>query len=131
VNSNSPKLLLARPVEIICRRVAAAVLPSKLAMIKAVLIATVIVAGLHLVSPLSPETQNGLFLTQVIWAFGLGIAYACILAEFRTLIPLIVLVYIIKAFFEVSVGGLGASPLTGIFWGARFFGLPPAGMVIL
>jgi membrane protease YdiL (CAAX protease family) len=117
--------------EIILRGVIVAVLLARFAKRKTVLVSAGLFAGLHLLNMLNREAQRAWVLCQVIWAFGLGLMYVYILVEWRSLFPLILLHYLINALVGVWFRGLDTRTLISGLYGIPFFGLLPAGLVML
>lgn len=117
--------------EIILRGVIVSVLLTRFAKKRTVLISAGLFAGLHLLNMLNPEAHGAWVLCQVIWAFGLGIMYAYVLVEWRSLIPLIILHYLINALVGVWFSGLNTQTLNSGLYGIFFFGLLPAGLAML
>lgn len=117
--------------EIILRGVIVAVLLTRLPKKKTILVSAGVFAGLHLLNMLNPEAEKAWVLCQVIWAFGLGIMYASLLVEWRSLYPLIILHYLINALVGVWFRGLDTRTLNSGLYGILFFGLLPAGLSML
>ena len=117
--------------EIILRGVVVAVLLISLPKKKTIFVSASIFAALHLLNVLNPEAEKAWVLCQAIWAFGLGIMYAYILVEWRSLYPLIILHYLINALVGVWFRGLDAQNLNSGLYGIPFFGLIPAGLAML
>ncbi len=129
--SDSRSIIAGIFEEIILRGVIVAILLAKYTKKRTILISAGVFAGLHLLNMLNPEAQRAWVLCQVIWAFGLGIMYAYILVEWRSLLPLIILHYLINALVGVWFSGLDTQTLNSGLYGILFFGLLPAGLAVL
>ncbi|UCF69309.1 MAG: CPBP family intramembrane metalloprotease [Acidobacteriota bacterium] len=98
---------------------------------RTVLISAAIFAGLHALNLLNPRVDSVWVVCQVVWAFGLGVMYAEIYLLVRSLLPVILIHYLVNASVGVWFQGLDAqTPVTGLY-GVVFFGLLPAGLSFL
>jgi membrane protease YdiL (CAAX protease family) len=117
--------------EILFRGVIVTILLGVFPSLRAVLISAVIFGGLHLLNLANPEYATVWVLAQSVWAFGLGLIYACLFVTTRTIWPLILLHYLINSLVGVWLRGPDGQDATSALYGIIFFGLLPAGLAIL
>jgi len=99
--------------------------------VRAVVIGAAVFAGLHLLNMFNPEHSAIWVAAQTIWAFGLGLMYAYLFVATRTIVPLIVIHYLINGMVGVWLRGLDGQDVTSALYGIPFFGLLPAGLAVL
>lgn len=112
--------------EIVFRGVVIGILIQKVIPRKAVLISAIVFAFIHGLNALNPEVPLIWALSQVIWAFTLGILYGTILIKFRSVIPCILLHITINAMVGVWFVGLDKMTAESALWNIPFYGLLPA-----
>ncbi|MFH1277318.1 MAG: CPBP family intramembrane glutamic endopeptidase [Candidatus Eisenbacteria bacterium] len=117
--------------EIVMRGVIVTLLLGVFSRLKAVVVSAAIFAGLHLLNMLNPESSTVWVLAQAMWAFGLGVMYAYLFITTRTILPLILIHYLLNGTVSIWFRGLDGQDLTSALFGIPFFGLLPAGIAIL
>jgi membrane protease YdiL (CAAX protease family) len=117
--------------ELVFRGVIVTLLLGILPRVRAVVIGAAVFAGLHLLNIFNPEYSTVGVAAQTIWAFGLGLMYAYLFVATRTIVPLIVIHYLINGMVGVWLRGLDGQDVTSALYGIPFFGLLPAGLAVL
>lgn len=118
--------------EIIFRGVILTLLLDKLSENKAILISAIAFAGIHLLNLLNPNHQGMIWiLAQVTWAFALGVMYAYLVIRINSILPAIILHYLINALTGVWLTIPQGQIAILILYHLVFFGILPAGLMIL
>jgi membrane protease YdiL (CAAX protease family) len=116
--------------EILWRGIILTVLLVKYSELKSILISSAIFGGIHILNLGNPEQQTFWVLSQVIWAFGLGIMYAYLTIKSNSIWVPIVLHYLINAFVGVWFISSDNMDLTYYLYSIVFFGVLPALIVV-
>ena len=100
--------------------------------LKAVVVSAGIFGGLHLLNLTNPGANTVWVLAQVVWAFGLGIMYAYLFITTRSILPGMLIHYLMNATVNIWFWGpVEGGVITSALYGIPFFGLLPAGIAIL
>lgn len=117
--------------EIVFRGVILALLLDSCSERRAIVLSAGLFALIHLLNVLNPDIHPFWVLSQSTWAFGLGIMYAYLFMKMGSILPLILLHYLINAFVGVWFRGVESRDVVSALYGIPFFGLIPAGLSIL
>jgi membrane protease YdiL (CAAX protease family) len=117
--------------EIIFRGIILSIFLNRYSEKKAILLSATVFGGIHALNILNPQKEVIWVLAQVIWAVGFGIMYSYIFIKTKSLIPLILLHYLINGMVGVWFYGLDKNDLNSAFYGLPFLGLLPAAIVII
>ena len=118
--------------EIVMRGVIVTLLLGVFSRRKAVVVSAGIFGGFHLLNLLNPGANTVWVLAQVVWAFGLGIMYAYLFITTRSILPGILIHYLVNATVNVWFKGpVAGGEIASALYGIPFFGLLPAGIAVL
>jgi len=87
--------------------------------------------GIHLLNIFNPAVPSVWVLAQVVWALGLGLLYGYLLCKTDSLLPPMLLHYLLNAFVGVWFRGPDAMEASSVLYGIPFFGLVPAALAFL
>lgn len=117
--------------EIIFRGIILSLLLNHYSERKSILLSAIVFGGIHALNILNPQKEVFWIFSQVVWSFGFGVMYGYIFVKTKSLIPLILLHYLINGMVNVWFYGLDKNDFNSAIYGLPFFGLIPVVLVIL
>lgn len=118
--------------EIVIRGVLVTLLLGVSSRLKAVVVSAAIFGGMHLLNLAQPGANTVWVLSQVVGAFGLGMMYAYLFITTRSILPCMLIHYLMNATVNIWFQGpVGGGEIASALYGIPFFGLLPAGIAIL
>jgi len=117
--------------EIVWRGIVLSILLKKYSENKAIAISALLFGSFHLLNILNPIHSVIWTISQSVWAIGFGYLYGILVVRTNSLIPSLVIHYLVNAFAGVWSSGLDKIDAASVIYGISFFGWVPVIVCLL